>query len=1251
MNPYLSSVLRGNDPNVSKEDLDESLLVSPGLADFVTITSNAKSSQKDSRGKEIKDAGRVSLNLMQVEFQNTPVNMMDISACHSLGLGSIEEGDDEDDKTIDSAETTNQNDSLMLDPIQEEHNTSRDVLLSKNQNEQIKISTSQSTQNHPNDTEWEKEDNHVMSYNNMENVANNDMIMDKSITNFGSQQNSIIISSLEEDKLAFIEESKTNSKKTSIESINKKNDFINFIKTTNEKEEQTKDESKYESPEKSLTSITAESNHSFVESQNSREETEASLQPQNIEVSKDNSIVSIIESHKASLLASTDKMKKNDTILPSKRESIEEGADIGKLNYAFPADENDSPNGQNDESDSSKSISFDKPKEPNEIFISDSRLELSNRLVDHATDDRTEQVTNTKDLDYTTSATRSFDANDDVPLPQEEHINIDTSINHSQSFTHTFPPPTLHCTSKLNRSGSNSTSDIPNNSVNSLITREEILPTIESGLRKQIDIDDALKSPRNSSTLSCQSASNYVENNKNKLQTPSISSIIAIKHETNNVESVQHGTISKDMTVSVSEPIIKGIHIVDEDCVNFGHTEQQKSRSEPSNSSFLNAETSPRSMDKLTKNGLSPPSGNCKQNHDKGENLTIMSRSYFEKDNKSQYEESTPVHLPADSMTKDQSYHKENTITTPSREEKDTKSQALGLTPALRLLRAKMSKDDASESSPDRFLMQDDGCNASLFLQSPIPHQSQHNILTIKTPDQDFLRTPKDKDAVFNKRQSRADEFVHSHSHDNYENRYGSTGDESVQHSTQLLYEEKHIVAQTVQLSDRSSFQNKNESIDVSIRRKSSLIGVSKDSVDGHEKFSEISNSTRLSSSQNNGDASSSCYVDLKSAKKKLGDRSSAFVERLRKESQKRKLELARKQTKIKEGEKHLQKNNKISLMENQKNEINCTTSTSSTLSPQRNKGKIRTQRSKTLGGQNPYKPFKARLLPSSVGELGNGGQHGVPKVSKRPVTVPKSPKLGIRQDMNDKTKGKKEIILKSSIKKQEAIRKKTTINQNDVKNINPKSLHRKKTSSTFVPKNDIIRKVSLKNNCIGSTCNSITNRSPPNVNTTTTHHQLSEESPRRQKIWKEKMEKLESSIQKATDLHARNLTPQPAKDVNKSQGSVDLLGMEIFSQRFPSPGFGVSFDEENIEPGSSNHPTTKKYQKASPRLFASRIDENLSTDTHFKLHSSERATKRAEFDVLRQANENNNIQKRLQERKKIIKKEYQELNKLRGAL
>ncbi|CAJ1969680.1 unnamed protein product [Cylindrotheca closterium] len=44
---------------------------------------------------------------------------------------------------------------------------------------------------------------------------------------------------------------------------------------------------------------------------------------------------------------------------------------------------------------------------------------------------------------------------------------------------------------------------------------------------------------------------------------------------------------------------------------------------------------------------------------------------------------------------------------------------------------------------------------------------------------------------------------------------------------------------------------------------------------------------------------------------------------------------------------------------------------------------------------------FKARPMPSFVGRKGQGGLTGVPKVQKRPLTVPKSPMLGVRRSLS----------------------------------------------------------------------------------------------------------------------------------------------------------------------------------------------------------------------------------------------------------
>ncbi|KAL3944010.1 MAG: hypothetical protein SGBAC_001920 [Bacillariaceae sp.] len=71
---------------------------------------------------------------------------------------------------------------------------------------------------------------------------------------------------------------------------------------------------------------------------------------------------------------------------------------------------------------------------------------------------------------------------------------------------------------------------------------------------------------------------------------------------------------------------------------------------------------------------------------------------------------------------------------------------------------------------------------------------------------------------------------------------------------------------------------------------------------------------------------------------------------------------------------------------------------------------------------ESPAEPvFKARPMPSFVGRKGRGGLTGVPKVQKRPLTVPRSPVLGVRRSssMNKKKSevwGEKKPIEENSL-------------------------------------------------------------------------------------------------------------------------------------------------------------------------------------------------------------------------------------------
>eukprot|EP00957_Ditylum_brightwellii_P162845 12400519-Ditylum_brightwellii.AAC.1 len=115
-------------------------------------------------------------------------------------------------------------------------------------------------------------------------------------------------------------------------------------------------------------------------------------------------------------------------------------------------------------------------------------------------------------------------------------------------------------------------------------------------------------------------------------------------------------------------------------------------------------------------------------------------------------------------------------------------------------------------------------------------------------------------------------------------------------------------------------------------------------------------------------------------------------MERLRVAAQQRKLDVAR---------------SRDSLAAREQKQLMMIQQISTPLSPKFNDGSKKhlgassahvISRKPNRDGINPYKPFKAKQLPMSTGEIGHGGQIGVPKVAKNPTTTPVSPKLGRRQ-------------------------------------------------------------------------------------------------------------------------------------------------------------------------------------------------------------------------------------------------------------
>ena len=131
-------------------------------------------------------------------------------------------------------------------------------------------------------------------------------------------------------------------------------------------------------------------------------------------------------------------------------------------------------------------------------------------------------------------------------------------------------------------------------------------------------------------------------------------------------------------------------------------------------------------------------------------------------------------------------------------------------------------------------------------------------------------------------------------------------------------------------------------------------------------------------------------YRDLTSAKKNLDASSMAFIERLRGAAHRRKLRVARSRDSLAAKEReHL-----LSIASANERRL--------LMAPKDTTVRAAASSVDHMTTVEPYKPFKARPAPSTTGQLGSGGQVGVPKVEKKPTTTPFSPLLGARRPKNE---------------------------------------------------------------------------------------------------------------------------------------------------------------------------------------------------------------------------------------------------------
>ena len=131
---------------------------------------------------------------------------------------------------------------------------------------------------------------------------------------------------------------------------------------------------------------------------------------------------------------------------------------------------------------------------------------------------------------------------------------------------------------------------------------------------------------------------------------------------------------------------------------------------------------------------------------------------------------------------------------------------------------------------------------------------------------------------------------------------------------------------------------------------------------------------------------------DLSFAIKQIDVSSQEFIQRIRNAAHRRKKEMTRSRDSLaaKEQEQRL-----TIAASKQKSLETVTTEESEAFGP---------LRSQPISDLN-FKPFKARPLPKTTGEKGGGGLSGVPRVDSKPTTTPSSPRLGSRR--RDKVKAK----------------------------------------------------------------------------------------------------------------------------------------------------------------------------------------------------------------------------------------------------
>ena len=382
---------------------------------------------------------------------------------------------------------------------------------------------------------------------------------------------------------------------------------------------------------------------------------------------------------------------------------------------------------------------------------------------------------------------------------------------------------------------------------------------------------------------------------------------------------------------------------------------------------------------------------------------------------------------------------------------------------------------------------------------------------------------------------------------------------------------------------------------------------------------------------------------DLSSAKKKLGASSHALVKRLRGAAQKR-TRLVSKSRDSLIAKEHKQK---ISVINSWKAESHESEEESAGDSPHI----VRPQpQRRQCEGADQQKVFKARPLPATTGDLGSGGQVGIPKVAKRPPTIPKSPLLGVRRQ------GEGHIIPESRLyqKVREDYSKQRlhpTTSQDYVGLESPMTTN---ANPRFVP---------FKARPLPSTTGDLGHGGQTGVPKIAKRKTTVPESPllgyRRRgghlvgalcakeivnddESGRQNFEAPQKSEFRARPFPVNNTTSSCS--LSKSDPSPELAGIGVLDTRHKrSQAAAYSFfdGEENSAPTNAR-PASADSPPKKQRTNSSFPDQ---------LHSTRRARERAQYEQIRCSRNEERKQHEMQERKQQIREVRKELNDLRDAL